>query len=86
MPPSMPPNGSMSVDSGSGPVEFEFGGSNGVAAVTDPTTVPELGFMGSGRLAYAFGLPRIAPRPACEGIRADRPGPFLLPETGGGLT
>jgi len=45
---------------GSGPVEFEFGGGNGVAAVTDPTTMSDSGFMGSGRLAHSFGLPRTA--------------------------
>ncbi len=45
---------------GSGPVEFEFGGGNGVNAVTSPATVADSGFMGSRRLARSFGLPSSA--------------------------
>jgi plastocyanin len=45
---------------GSGPVEFEFGGGNGVSAVTTPATVSDSGLMGSRRLASSFGLPSTA--------------------------
>jgi len=43
-----------------GPVEFEFGGGNGVNAVTGPATVADSGFMGSRGLARSFGLPKSA--------------------------
>jgi plastocyanin len=42
---------------GTGPVEFEFGGGNGVNAVTSPDSVADSGLMGSRRLARSFGLP-----------------------------
>jgi plastocyanin len=45
---------------GTGPVEFEFGGGNGVSAVTSPSTQSDSGLMGSRRLAKSFGLPRSA--------------------------
>jgi plastocyanin len=43
-----------------GPVEFEFGGGNGVSSVTSPATVADSGFMGSRQLARSFGLPSSA--------------------------
>jgi plastocyanin len=42
---------------GTGPVEFEFGGGNGISTVTSPATVSDSGLLGSRRLAHAFGLP-----------------------------
>lgn len=45
---------------GTGPVEFEFGGGNGVNAVTATDTIADSGLMGSRRLAHSFGLPRSA--------------------------
>lgn len=43
--------------SGTGPVEFEFGGGNGVSTVASPATVSDSGFMGSHGLADSYGLP-----------------------------
>jgi len=45
---------------GTGPVEFEFGGGNGVSTVSSPTTVSDSGLMGSRRLADSYGLPQNA--------------------------
>jgi plastocyanin len=42
---------------GTGPVEFEFGGGNGVNAVTSPASVADSGLTGTRRLARSFGLP-----------------------------
>jgi len=45
---------------GTGPVEFEFGGGNGVSTVSSPATVSDSGLMGSRRLARSYGLPKTA--------------------------
>jgi plastocyanin len=45
---------------GTGPVEFEFGGGNGVSTVSSPATVSDSGLMGSRRLARSYGLPQDA--------------------------
>jgi plastocyanin len=45
---------------GAGPVEFEFGGGNGVSHVTSPATVSDSGLIGTWRLANAYGLPPTA--------------------------
>jgi plastocyanin len=42
---------------GPGQLEVEFGGGNGVSAVTSPSTVSDSGLMGSRRLAKSYGLP-----------------------------
>jgi plastocyanin len=43
-----------------GPVEFEFGGGNGVSSVSSPATVSDSGLLGSRRLAHAYGIPTTA--------------------------
>ena len=48
---------------GTGPVEFEFGGGNGVTTVSTTTTQADSGFMGTRRLAHAYGLPSSAVLP-----------------------
>lgn len=48
---------------GSGPLEVEFGGGNGVGSVTSPASVSDSGIVGSWRLANAYGLPSTAMLP-----------------------
>jgi plastocyanin len=45
---------------GTGPVEFEFGGGNGVSHVTSPASVSDSGLVGTRRLSNAYGLPPTA--------------------------
>lgn len=42
---------------GTGPVEFEFGGGNGVSTVTSPATVSDSGLLSTHRFAKSLGVP-----------------------------
>jgi plastocyanin len=53
-----PPQGPFDFVCGSGPAqEIEFGGGNGVAAVTSPTTVSDSGLIGTKGIAALWGVP-----------------------------